>query len=254
MSSAPVLTHVANRIGRVVLNRPEAINAVTIELAERLAAAVRELPAQADVIVLSGAGGNFSVGGDYRELLALRREGPAATRRLFDAFGDACRAIVEAPVPVVAAVEGYALAGGFELLQVCDVTIVRDDARLADNHVNFGMLPGGGGSQRLPRIVGRQRALGHILTGEQISGSEAAAWGLVYRAVDAAGFEQEVASVTRRLAGHDRETLARCKRLMLDGLSPSLQAGLGRETDAIVAHLQRDGAMDRFTERGERRR
>lgn len=254
MPSDSVLTHVADRIARVVLNRPEAMNAVTIELAERLERAVRELPERADVIVLSGAGGNFCVGGDYRELLALREQGPVAMRRLFDAFGAACRAIAQAPVPVIAAVEGYAMAGGFELLQVCDVAIVRDDAQLADNHVNFGMLPGGGGSQRLPRIVGRQRALAHILTGERIGGAEAVAWGLAYRAVNAAGFEDEVARIARRLAERDRETLARAKRLVLDGLALPLEDGLALETDAVVAHLQREGAMDRFTDRGARRR
>lgn len=254
MSAALVLTAVSDRVARVVLNRPEAMNAVTIALCEQLEQALRALPEQADAIVLSGAGGNFCAGGDYHELRDLREQGPAAMRRLFDAFGGVCRAIEDAPVPVVAAVEGYATAGGFELLQVCDLAIVRSDAQLADNHVNFGMLPAGGGSQRLARIVGRQRALGHILTGERISGAEAAAWGLAYRAVEPDAFEREVTRIAQRLAARDRETLTRAKRLVLDGLGGPLDAGLARETDAVVAHLQRAGAMDRFTTRGARSR
>jgi enoyl-CoA hydratase/carnithine racemase len=242
MTSPPITVRRDGPLGHIVLNRPEAMNAITVELA-----------GDARVLVIRGAGGNFSVGGDYKELARLRAGGAGAMRRLFAGFAGACAAIAAAPVPVVAAVEGYALAGGFELLQVCDVVIVRADAQLADNHVNFGMLPGGGGSQRLARIVGRQRAMAHILTGERISGTQAAAWGLAHRAVGADELEDAVQDVAQRLAGHGRATLARVKALVRDGLGMDLQDGLEMEARAVVDHLMREGAMSRFSERGARR-
>ena len=135
--------------------------------------------------MIRGADGNFSVGGDFNELERLRAEGEEAMAELFDAFGRACALIAELPVPVVAAVDGYAMAGGFELMQSCDIALVADEAKIGDNHSNYGMVPGGGSSQRLPRLAGRQRALALILTGERLSGPDAVAWGLAYRSLPA---------------------------------------------------------------------
>jgi len=124
-------------------------NAITVALAARLGDALRAAAAWAQVIIIRGAGGHFCAGGDFHEVSRLRAEGPEAFRALFETFGAACEQLGEL-VPVVAAAEGYAMAGGFELIQACDIAIARDDAVLADNHLNFGMIPGGGGSQRLP--------------------------------------------------------------------------------------------------------
>ena len=141
-------------MAHIVLNRPQARNAITVALATGLADALRAAAGRARVIVIRGAGGHFCAGGDFGEVSRLRAGGPDALRPLFETFGAACELIGELPVPVVAAVEGYAMAGGFELVQACDIAIARDDAVLADNHLNFGMIPGGGGSQRLPRLAG----------------------------------------------------------------------------------------------------
>jgi enoyl-CoA hydratase/carnithine racemase len=253
----PVLT-VIERLGdasvaRIVLNRPQARNAITVDLADGLTAALRAAAAQAQVIVIRGAGSQFCAGGDFNEVSRLRAEGPQALRRLFEAFGDACELIGELPVPVIAAVEGYAMAGGFELVQSCDIAIARDDAVLADNHLNFGMIPGGGGSQRLPRIAGPQRALGLILSGDRLTGVQAEQWGLVYRSVPAAAFEQAVADMTANLAAKDATALARAKRLVRDGLRLPLRDGLALETDTIIEHLGGADAaagISRFTGRG----
>jgi enoyl-CoA hydratase/carnithine racemase len=246
MASPPITIRHDGHVAHVVLDRPRAMNAITVALARALREAIVDLSDEARVVVIRGAGGNFSVGGDYKELTRLREDGRDAMRELFGAFAAACSAIATAPIPIVAAVEGYAVAGGFELLQVCDVVIVRDDAQLGDNHINFAMLPGGGGSQRLARIVGRQRAMAHILTGERITGAQAVAWGLAHRATSEDEFEATVDAVADELAGKDRLTLARAKALVNDGLSMALSAGLALESRAVLDHLSRDGAMDRF--------
>lgn len=237
MSESPVLTRVEGNVAHVTLNRPQARNAVTIDLAVALRNALSDAAVYADVIVIRGAGGHFCAGGDFHEVARLRAQGREALRPLFETFIGACELIAELPVPVVAVVEGVAMAGGFELIQASDVAIVRDDAVLADNHANFGMIPGGGGSQRLPRIVGQQRALGHILTGDRISGAEAAAWGLVYRSVPPAAFEQSVAALVGNLAGKERAALSRIKHLVRTGLRESLRDGLAMEMQSTLDHL-----------------
>lgn len=243
---APVRSRIeerdAGRVAVLLLNRPHARNAITIDLAVALRDALADAADRADVIVIRGAGGNFCAGGDFHEVSRLREQGSHALRPLFETFVGACESIAELPVPVVAAVEGYAMAGGFELIQSVDVAVVRDDAVLADNHVNFGMIPGGGGSQRLPRIVGTPRALGHILTGDRLSGAQAADWGLVYRSVPPADFESAVDAVVANLAGKDRDAVARVKRLVRGGLRGSLAEGLSMELETILAHLDGERA------------
>ncbi len=240
-------------VGHILLDRPEAMNAVTVELGRQLDRALTELADPVNVIVIRGAGGNFSVGGDFHEVRRLRAGGAAALSPLFENFGRACMTVETLPVPVVAAVEGYAMAGGFELMQACDIALVSADAKLADNHVNYGQVPGGGGSQRLARLVGRQRALGHILSGERLSGADAVAWGLAYRCFEAGEFDTAVAEFASRLATKDRQALVTVKRLVREGLAMPLADGLAWERSTVVEHIGGDSAgaaIDGFTERG----
>jgi enoyl-CoA hydratase/carnithine racemase len=254
VTDSPVLVRTLDlpegKVAEVLLNRPHARNAITLALAQGLHDALESAAGWADVVLVRGAGGHFCTGGDVQEVSRLREAGPEALRPLFTAFVGACELIAELPVPVVAAVEGYAMAGGFELLQSVDVALVRDDAVLCDNHVNHGLVPGGGGSQRLPRIVGRQRGLAHLLTGDRLSGAQAADWGLVYRSVAPEQFEAAVLDVVAGLARKDRSAVRRLKRLVREGLRGSLADGLALELEATVEHLcgaEGAASVDRFT-------
>jgi enoyl-CoA hydratase len=234
-----VLTTVEGPIGTITLNRPQAYNAITIELARGLERALRELGSNSTVkvIVIRGAGGNFSVGGDFKELERLRASGVEAMRELFETFHRVCEAIALVPVPVIAAVEGHACAGGFELALASDIVLVRDDAKLSDIHSNHGMVPGGGSTQRLPRLVGAQRALGLILSGDRLSGREAVAWGLAYRAYPESEFENGVSEFARGLAAKHSGALQRSKRLIRDGLHRPLADGIALELETVLEHL-----------------
>jgi enoyl-CoA hydratase len=243
-----VLVSEAGGVGRITLNRPEAMNAITTELAGALRDALAGLAQRARVIVIDGAGGNFCVGGDFKALQAIR-EDPVALRELFMTFHAACALIGELPVPVFAAVEGNAMAGGFELMLASDFAIVREDARIGDNHSNFGMVPGGGSTQRLPRLVGRQRALGLILSGDRLSGREAAEWGLAYRAEPVERFGAAVDELAAKLAEKDPVALARTKATVRAGLELPLSEGLDIELEAVMEHLQGDDAMAAFDRR-----
>jgi len=245
-----VLVSEADGVGRITLNRPEAMNAITTELAAALRDALGDLATRARVIVIDGAGGNFCVGGDFKALQAIR-EDAVALRELFATFHAACALIGELPVPVIAAVEGNAMAGGFELMLASDFALVREDARIGDNHSNFAMVPGGGSTQRLPRLVGRQRALGLILSGDRISGREAAEWGLAYRAFSAEEFRPAVDAMAEGLAKKDPVAIARTKATVRAGLELPLSGGIDVELEAVMEHLQSEDAMAAF-ERGPR--
>jgi enoyl-CoA hydratase/carnithine racemase len=225
------------KVGRLLLNRPDDMNAITLGMLRTLEHAIRDLSVLVDVIVIRGAGGNFSVGIDVGELDRARRGGRAALTELFTAFRRLLATIAEAPVPVVAVVEGNAVAGGFELVQGCDLAVAAEDARLADLHARFGQVPAGGGTQRLPRLLGPARALGLILTGDRVSGAQAQELGLVYRAVPATYLEQAVADVLGRLTAGSRTALAASKFLVRTGMQVPLEDGLDLELEAVVDQL-----------------
>jgi enoyl-CoA hydratase/carnithine racemase len=147
-------------------------------------------------------------------------------------------------VPVVAAVEGVAMAGGFELMQAADIVVVSDDAKIADNHINFDMIPGGGSTQRLPRLVGHQVALGLLLSGDRLNGLDAVRLGLAYRSFASDDFDEGVNQFVSDLAGRDRSALVAIKKLV-GGARPRPPAhGLDDEISAVVAHITRRGVDD----------
>lgn len=250
-----VSTAVQDGIGRITLNRPEQLNAINVELGGQLQQAIVRLGSDPDVkvILIRGAGGNFCAGGDFAEVERLREQGPDALRTLFVAFRAACDAIAAVDVPVVAAVEGVAAAGGFELLQAADIVLVSDDARIADNHIRFGMIPGGGSTARLPRLVGGQQAMGLLLSGDRLSGAQAANLGLAYRSFPQSEFDQATEEFVATMAGRERSALVAIKRLVVSGLRGSLSAALDDELDAVVDHISqgagRNGASA-FSKRG----
>ncbi len=251
----PLRVSTSAGIGRITLDRPAQMNAITIELSTELERAIRTLGADpaVNVIVIRGAGGNFCAGGDFAEVERLRAEGPAALKTLFTAFRRACDAIADVDVPVIVAVQGAAAAGGFELMQAADIVLVSDDARIADNHIRFGMIPGGGSTQRLPRLIGRQQAMALLLSGDRISGTEAVHLGLAYRSYLSAEFDAATERFASVLAGRDRSALTAIKRLVTNGVRQPLAAGLDDEIEAVVSHISegvgRNGASA-FNQRG----
>jgi len=254
----PVSVNAAAGIGRITLDRPEQMNAVNVEMCVELERAILTLGSDPaiKVVHVRGAAGNFCAGGDFGEVERLRAEGPSALRSLFVAFRRACDAIAAVDVPVVAAVEGVAAAGGFELMQAADIVLVSDDARISDNHIRFGMIPGGGSTQRLPRLIGRQQAMGVLLSGERLSGADAARLGLAYHSFPRDQFDDEVELFLSAMAGRDRGALTAIKKLVSSGLLQPAATGLDDEITEVVRHISegagRNGASA-FSERGGKR-
>ncbi len=216
------LVHVADRavesgavIRTLTLQRPEKLNPIdraTVTALQRGIDDAATDPA-VRVVVLTGAGRAFSAGGDLEGYLSLYRD-PAAFRAFLETFGHVCDQLEAADFASIAMINGACVAGGLELALACDLIVADADAAIADGHLNFGQLPGAGGSQRLCRAVGLQNAKDLLLTGRTISGREAAEIGLVAHAVAAEDLAGRVGALAESMAAHSALALGRMKQLV----------------------------------------
>jgi enoyl-CoA hydratase/carnithine racemase len=229
--SDPVLYDVADHVATITLNRPEVRNAMNTALREAMYERFTALAGDDDVraIVVTGAGDKaFSAGADIREFVEplVPTQFREQRRRLdFRQVMDRC------PQPIIAAIRGVALGGGLELALACDLRIAGDDALLGLTETNLAIIPGGGGTQRLPRLVGRGKALEMILTGMRIDAAEALRIGLVERVVPAAQTLTAARDLARELAGRAPVAIRYAKEAVVKGLAMSLDDGLRLEGD-----------------------
>ena len=226
-----------DRTATLRLNRPDALNALSPELVAELRAAVAVVAADAGVkaLVVRGAGRGFCAGAD---LLFFDRvfDEMALLPDYVTNLNEAMFALESLPIPTIAVVHGYALAGGLELMMACDMALVAEDARIGDQHANFGLIPGGGSSQRLPRRVGMPRAMELLTTGRWLSGREAVEWGLALRSVPAESLDDELKTLLAGLRGKSRTGLALMKSLARRSQDLPLREGVALES-ATFTHL-----------------
>jgi enoyl-CoA hydratase len=227
-----LLVEVAGGIATVTLNRPDAMNALSAQLKDDLMTAFgQELPADDAVraVVISGAGGKaFCAGADIKERSGsdLRpAEFVANQRRTHALF----RAIERFPRPVIAAINGFALGGGTELALACDLRIAAESASLGLTEVNLGVIPAGGGTQRLARLVGSARAKELVFTAERIGAARALEIGLVNRVVPDAALAGEAAGLARTIAAKPPLAVRFAKEVIDRGLQTDLESGLEHE-------------------------
>jgi enoyl-CoA hydratase len=182
----------------LTLNRPEKRNALNLELIEALHRVLDDLIRDRDLraVVITGAGDHFAGGADIAEL--RERRSPEALESI---NGTLFRRVEELPVPVIAAIRGFALGGGCELAIACDLRVAGRSARLGQPEVGLGILPGAGGTHRLPRLVGLGRAKELIFTGRWVEADEALAMGLVNRVVDDEAVLTEALAWAETIAG-----------------------------------------------------
>ncbi|MFC4948734.1 enoyl-CoA hydratase/isomerase family protein [Pseudonocardia sp. GCM10023141] len=229
-------------VARVAIDRPTVQNALDAVVVAGLEAAVRcAVNRGCAALVLSGTGGTLSAGADLPYLRSLLGDAAALTGYL-DSIATVLDLLESAPLISIAVVGGYALAGGCEILLACDLAVVADDARIGDRHLEYGLLPGGGGSVRLPRSVPGPLARRLLYTGEMIDGATAARWGLVSHAVPAAELDATVDALAARLARHSPAALVGMKRLYRDAVSTPAAEALVAERAVLVEHLMAGGA------------
>jgi enoyl-CoA hydratase len=230
-------------VALVTIDNPP-LNALSAALLDELEVELQALDADDDVraIVLRGAGEKaFVAGADIKEFPSLREsaaEGGSA--RGIQRVGQRMDA---ARTPFVAAIRGYCLGGGLELAMCCDVRICSDDAKLGQPEIKLGLIPGGGGTQRLPRLVGIGRAMFLNLTGDFVDADTAYAWRLVEKVVPAAEVENEALAIAGRIASQSPHAVAVLRELTRTTRDLPLEEGLRREADGFVRCLRsEDGA------------
>lgn len=243
-------------VALITINRPEAMNALDVEHDRALAEAWKTFEADATLLVaiLTGAGGkSFCSGGDLKTYMPWRRNIALHGSESPISFGG-MTLVDEITKPVIAAIQGHCVAGGLELAMACDMRVCTPDSQFGLAEVRWGVLPGGGGTQRLPRIVPVGWALEMILTGESIDAQRAELIGLVNRVVAADMLLDTAFMIGERIAANGPLAVKAAKRAVLLGLECSLAEGLALEGKLQNQLLQSDDAEEGLRAFAERRR
>ena len=211
MDHRPLFADVADRVATLTLNRPKALNALNARLRNTLVATLRDMDTRANVnaIILTGAGRAFCAGLDVKELQASEGDVAASI-----GCADIGAAITALETPIIAAINGPAVTGGFEIALSCDIVLASDSAWFQDTHVTIGLVPGWGLSQRLSRVVGPYRAKEISLSARRITAQEASHLGFVSRVVQDAQLLTEAAALARTIAGWSSDHVRRIKSLI----------------------------------------
>jgi len=221
----------ADGVATVTLNRPDVHNAMNQAMRRELLEVFTRLRGDDAVraVIVTGAGEKaFSAGADIREFLEppVPTQFREARRRI-----DFRREMERCPQPIIAAIRGYAFGGGLEMALACDIRIAADDAQLGLTEINLAIIPGGGGTQRLPRLVGRGKALEMILTGMRIPAAEALRIGLVEQVVPVADLPAAAMALARTMAEKAPVALRYAKEAVVGGLGLPLDDGIRLEND-----------------------
>ncbi len=217
-------------VALVTLNRPHAMNALNRALRARLAETMGRIAEDRGirVVVLTGAGERaFTAGLDLKELGA--DPDAMAGAEAGDRASNPALAVAQCPQPVIGAINGVAVTGGFELALACDILIASENARFADTHARIGIMPGWGLSQKLPRIIGASRAKEMSFSGNFIGARQALDWGLVNRVTPADALVPEALRLAEDIAQADPDFIAAYKRLIDDGLAGTFAEGMALE-------------------------
>jgi enoyl-CoA hydratase len=223
MTYQNILTEQRGRVGLIRLNRPQALNALNAQLNDELGQAVAAFDADAGIgcILLTGSDKAFAAGADIKEMAKK-----SAVEVFKEDFAGTWDAVARARKPVVAAVAGFALGGGCELAMQCDLIIAADTAKFGQPEIKLGIIPGIGATQRLPRALGKAKAMDLILTGRMMDAAEAERAGLVARVVPAASLMEEALKVAETIAAMSLPALIAAKEAVNRAFEAPLAEGL----------------------------
>ena len=222
-----------NGIGLITLNRPQALNALNAEMLTELNGLLDSIALDpgVKVVIVTGSGDkSFVAGADIAEMRAMS----AMEGRNFGKFGQSVFAKLEnLPQPVIAAVNGFALGGGCELALACDIRLASEKARFGQPEVGLGIIPGFGGTQRLPRLIGKGRAKELLYTGDVIDAQEAYRLGLVNKVAAPAELLSAARALAEKIISRAEVAVKLCKAAVNQGLEVDLASGAAYEAEAF---------------------
>ncbi len=223
MTYNTIILEKKNGIAKITLDRPKAMNALNEELLSELVAALDDIEKDdsVNVVILTGAGRAFSAGRDLQGIMEGREW----------AGGARFKALEDLSKPVIAAVNGYCFTGSFELAMCADIIIASENAIFGDTHARFGIVPGGGQTQRLPRQIGPKKAKELIFTSDMISAQEAERIGIVNKVVPADKLEEAAMEMAEKILKNIPETIRTVKLLVNKGIQTDLETGLKMEAE-----------------------
>jgi enoyl-CoA hydratase len=233
MSESIVLVEKDGPVAIVTLNRPDALNALSRALRREIVRTFQDLAKDEDIraVVLTGAGRAFTAGVDLKEAgqtgFALGADGGEI---------DLAKGLAEFPWPIIGAINGFAITGGFELALMCDVLLASENAKFADTHARVGIMPGWGLSQKLSRLIGISRAKELSLTGNFLDAQTAERWGLVNRVYKAEDLLPAAVQMGHDMAGCQPDMLRKYKQVIDEGFATSFGDGLRMEVARSAEH------------------
>jgi enoyl-CoA hydratase len=249
MRTAHIIVETRGRVGLVRLNRPQALNALNDALMRELTAAVDAFEVDDNIgcMIITGSERAFAAGADIKEMADK-----SFTEVYFADFIAAWHRVAAARKPVIAAVAGFALGGGCELAQQCDLIIAADNAKFGQPEIKLGIIPGIGGTQRLTRAVGKAKAMDLILTGRMMDAAEAERSGLVARVVPLASLIDEAFKVAETIAAMSLPSVLAAKEAVNRAFETPMAEGIRFERrifHSLFATADRKEGMDAFIEK-----
>ena len=249
MAFETIITETRGRVALITLNRHGALNALNATLIRELGDAVAHYDADDRIgcMVLTGSDKAFAAGADIKEM-----QGLSFVEAFERDYGAALSRISEARKPIVAAVAGYCLGGGAELAMICDLIVAADTAKFGQPEITLGIMPGMGGTQRLPRAVGKAKAMDMILTGRMIEAAEAERSGLVSRVVSSNDLIEEAMRIADKIAGFSLASVMMAKESINRAFELPLAEGLRFERrlfHAMFATEDQKEGMAAFVEK-----
>ncbi|MFJ7679757.1 enoyl-CoA hydratase [Peribacillus sp. NPDC097198] len=254
MLSNVKVSHEENGIAIVTLNRPDAANALSRELLHNLYETLNELKMLSNLrtVILTGAGNKaFCAGADLKERAGMNDSEVKETLKL---IGDTITAVESLPVPVIAAINGSAFGGGLELALACDMRIASRTAKMGLTETSLGIIPGGGGTQRLPRIVGIATAKELIYTARRLDAETAKQMRIISQVVDSEILLEAARTLAKEIAVNAPLALRAAKMSINQGVETDLKTGLQIEQDCYQTTLRTDDRLEGLTAFKEKRK
>jgi enoyl-CoA hydratase len=238
MSNEDVIYKQKGTIAWLTLNRPKAMNSISLSIIERMEELLPQIAAddRVRVMVLTGEGPAFCAGADLKEVLAGKDLPPGELDFLDRVSDNVMNALRNFPKPVIAALNGITMAGGLELAMCCDIVLASEEARIGDAHANFGVYPGAGGAAVLPRLIPHNVAKYLLFTGNTLSAAEMKGYGLVNEVVPADELERAATDLAELIAQKSPIALQRMKEVANASLDKSRDAALEHEQVLFRKH------------------